>query len=653
MKRMTTRPANSRILKDQKIKFMLDQILFLRRLLKVITFYTIVAFTATSCDDEKEAAQPQPTITSLSITEGEVGTSVTVTGTNFGTAAADVSVFFNTTEADPTTVTNTTLTVTVPAGATSGTVKVKVKSLEASGPSFSVLAPITVSATTFTKTMQENPIGIEGPFSLGNISATTNRGTLTYSLSSQTPEGAMTINTSTGQLLVANAAAFDFEVNPSITGVVTVANGEETATANITVTITNVEEVTLSNLAFSKAENPDIENLDIGSVTCCWIGASPSFVITSQSPEGSVVINAGNGQFTVANVDAFDFETNPTITGTYSVTSQSETKTANFTISLTDVNEVPPPTVSVSVIAIVGSEATSACTDGSGNSIRLVTPYLGSFLQADGGPLELFIADKYCGARKITFPVLGSITASTLQSNNDPETYEYVDVLNKGTYNLITYRGVGFGQGNVLKVPTNGSAVSNFSSNTLNAPSGLATDDAGNIYVTELRSIKKFSSTGGSELSVYGDGQIGSVDGAAATAQFRLTSDVHVNAHGDLIVADLYAIRKIATATGTVSTLVGNGNDQNDVNGTLTTSRFSTITSIGLLPNGNIIVADSGSRKIKLVDMQSGTVATLLTFATAQPQGIIAINNDTFYFTRTNSSAIYKATLSSGCAQCR
>ncbi len=612
----------------------------------------LACLTLVSCDDE--ATQPQPTVSSLSISEGVVGTNVTITGTNFGTVAADVEVFFNTTEATVSSVTATTITTVVPAGATSGVVKVKVKALQASGPSFTVLAPITVSATAFTRTLPENPVGVEGPFVLGTVSATTNRGTLTYTLSSQTPANVMAINSSSGQLVITNTSAFDFEVNPTITGVVTVANGSETATANITITLSNVEEVTLSNLAFTKAENPDLENLSIGSVACCWIGGSPAFAITSQNPAGAVSINAGTGQITISNANAFDFETNPTITGSYSVSSQSETKTANFTITVTDVAEVVAP--AVSVIAIAGIEATSGCADGTGTTVRFTKPHLGQAKQADGDPLELYIADKNCGARKITITGTGttSVTTTTLQTNNDPATYEYVDMLNFGTYSLITYRGLGYGQGNILKVPSNGSTATNFSFNTLNAPSGLASDNSGNIYVANLRTVQKFSSTGGNVISTYGDGQFGSVDGAATVAQFRLISDVQVNADGDIIVGDLYAVRKINGTTGAVTTLAGNGNNQNDVNGTLTNARFNTINSIGVLPNGNIIVADAGSSKIKLVDVQNNQVVTLLAFNNSQPQGIVVVNNETFYFTRTNSAAIYKATITTNdCNVCR
>jgi hypothetical protein len=624
-------------------------------------------------------------------------------------------------------------------------VKVKVKSLEANGPSFTVLAPITVSVSAFNKTMQENPVGIEGPISLGNISATTNRGTLTYSISSQTPEGAMTLNTSTGQLFVANAGAFDFEVNPSITGVVTVANGEEIATANITITITNVEEVTINNLAFSKAENPDAENLGIGSVTCCWIGGSPSFVINSQNPEGAVAINAGNGQFTVANIDAFDFETNPTITGTYSVISQSETKTANFTISLTDVTEVnlsnfslsiaenpslntvigtaasfasipngvggsieysivsqtpsgamainastgqlsvantsafdfeTNPVITASIAAsnqsetknatatisvtdvsegqinvavnlVAGSETLVGCSTGSGSSVLFNSLFFGELTANESG-VYVTVADFNCGIRRVLIPNSGSASSTSISTNVAGSIL--LDVVYGASYSLATYYNSVTGAGNILKIPTNGSPTSNLlATNAVFMPTGITTDAAGNIYVAETdgRKIKVFSSTG-TFLGSYGTGAVGGADGIVNTATFARTRDVQIDANGNLYVADRSSVRKIDT-NGNVTTVAGANNLTGDAIGSATAARFNEIYAIGLLPNGGIVVADHGNGKIKLIDV-NGNVTTL-TSGDYVPSGIMIQDNNNFFFT--SNSAIYKVTLSTGCAQCR
>jgi hypothetical protein len=632
--------------KMQSITLLKSSIMNLLKKVSLLSFFLVVVF---ACDNDE--TQPMPTVTALSIAEGEVGTSVTITGTNFGTKAADVSVFFNTTETDPVSVSNTSIVATVPAGASTGVVTVKVKSLEASGPSFTVLAPITVSASAFATTITENPVGIEGPVILGTISATTNRGTLTYSLSSQSTAGAMAINGSTGQLTVANASVFDFEVNPTLTGVVKVANGEETATANITITVTNVEEVSINNLAFSKAENPDVENLGIGSVTCCWIGGSPSFIITSQNPEGAVAINAGNGQFTVANIDAFDFETNPTITGTYSVISQSETKTANFTISLTDVTENSETVIPTTYSVFSGNETVADCTNGSGGNIRFTNPYFGYTHVPDGYPWSLYVSDLACGVKRIDVNADGSQTSTTVFTNSAPQTWEYTDMVYSadGSYLLMVYRGVNNGNGNVLShtivnVDGNGGTLTNnFSSVTLLNPEGLARDSNGKIWVTEPRTIKKFNVATfglGTLQATYGNaGSAASIDGTLTEARFTRVRDVQAAADGIVYVADQNSVRKISEATNTVSTIA---------------SGFDNPRAIGVLPNGNIIVADTGNGKIRLINASTGEKSTLIeNLGDYPPSGIMIQSNEVFYFTRAGKSAIYKANISYGCNDCR
>jgi hypothetical protein len=66
------------------------------------------------------SAQALPTITSFSPLTGNVGATVTITGTNFNTTAANNIVFFGATKATVSAATATSLTVTVPAGATYG-----------------------------------------------------------------------------------------------------------------------------------------------------------------------------------------------------------------------------------------------------------------------------------------------------------------------------------------------------------------------------------------------------------------------------------------------------------------------------------------------------------------------------------------------------
>jgi hypothetical protein len=106
-----------------------------------------------SCKKDKDttpAPTPEPaqTITSISPTSGARNTVVTITGTNFGTNTSALKVFFNGVQGTVQTATATAITATVPAGASTGAVKVEKNSVQVSGPLFTFQGNGTV--TTFT-----------------------------------------------------------------------------------------------------------------------------------------------------------------------------------------------------------------------------------------------------------------------------------------------------------------------------------------------------------------------------------------------------------------------------------------------------------------------------------------------------------------------
>lgn len=102
----------------------------------------------------------------------------------------------------------------------------------------------TISIVDFTKNINENPIA---GLSLGFVEAITNQGTLSYSIITQTPNQALEINASTGEIFVLTASLFDFETYPSITGIVKVDNSSESKTATITINLNDLNDVSDTN----------------------------------------------------------------------------------------------------------------------------------------------------------------------------------------------------------------------------------------------------------------------------------------------------------------------------------------------------------------------------------------------------------------------
>jgi len=97
-----------------------------------------------------------------------------------------------------------------------------------------------ISVNDFSATVDENQ---STGTVLGSIDATGTDGTFTYSISNQTPTGALSIDTTTGSVTVANENAFDFEANPTITANVSVTGATITETITATITLNNIDDI--------------------------------------------------------------------------------------------------------------------------------------------------------------------------------------------------------------------------------------------------------------------------------------------------------------------------------------------------------------------------------------------------------------------------
>ena len=122
--------------------------------------------------------------------------------------------------------------------------------------------PITITVSDLSTTIAENP---PANAVLGTVQGSASSGTVTYAITSQSVAGAIAINASNGQLTVADASLFDFETVTSLTAVVRVSAGAVTKDANVTITLTDVDENTGSSrtlwqgdiITFSKPNGGD------------------------------------------------------------------------------------------------------------------------------------------------------------------------------------------------------------------------------------------------------------------------------------------------------------------------------------------------------------------------------------------------------------
>jgi len=164
---------------------------------------------------------PAPSITSLSVTSGVVGTSVTITGTNFGATQGTGTVSFNGTDATPTSWSATSIVVTVPVEATTGNVVVSASGVASNGINFTVVEGLGITSVSPSSGVVGAEIAIAG------IGFGSTQGSSTISLNGTTAVVASWSDTSIITFVPSGASTGPFTVT---------VNGNPTSSSSFTVT---------------------------------------------------------------------------------------------------------------------------------------------------------------------------------------------------------------------------------------------------------------------------------------------------------------------------------------------------------------------------------------------------------------------------------
>ena len=152
---------------------------------------------------------------------------------------------------------------------------------------------------------------------------------------------------------------------------------------------------------------------------------------------------------------------------------------------------------------------------------------------------------------------------------------------------------------------------------SLATPSGMCIDAAGNVYSTDFAShrIRKITPTdsiytiGGTGVGGYtGD------NGQATNARVDRPYGITIDTSGNLYIVDMYddVVRKIAKATGVVSTIcgIGIGGYYGD-NGPATAAHMEQPTGICIDNTGNLYIADKGNNRIRKISTSTGIITTV------------------------------------------
>ncbi len=283
----------------------------------------------------------------------------------------------------------------------------------------------------------------------------------------------------------------------------------------------------------------------------------------------------------------------------------------NLYVADTQFHTILKTSSSGTFLAAIGA-GTAGSADGSLTTAQFLAPQSLAFDSAG----NLYVADTGNHTiRKITF---SSATVTTLAGKagtagstfgagtnaqfNSPTGLAFsptglLYVADSGNHRICTVDSAG------LVAPFAGSASTSGATDgagiaaQLAAPTALAIDAAGNVYVADAtnNNIRKIDSSGNVTT-------IGTFATAGVTLQFP--TGVAVDGAGNLYVSDTGHARIVELdSSGGISVLAGNGTT-GLVDGTAATARFNAPARLALDPQGNLLVADSGNNAIRRISVR-------------------------------------------------
>lgn len=237
------------------------------------------------------------------------------------------------------------------------------------------------------------------------------------------------------------------------------------------------------------------------------------------------------------------------------------------------------------------------------------------------------IGDKVC--RRCRFSGAGFVICLTLALASSVE--------GQTSYTFSTF----VGEASIGNIDGIGSEVRFFN------PSGVALDDAGNLFVADWRNhtIRKMSATGRVTTIAGKPGMSGSADGNLSNALFSYPYGVAGANDGNLYVADRgnHTVRKI-TPAGIVSTFAGQAGKAGNADGAGPSAAFNAPTGVVADVAGNVYVADMGNRAIRKISPDG--VVTTFAGNVGTPNGVAMDGSGNLYVADWGSQTIRKITIS-------
>jgi sugar lactone lactonase YvrE len=449
-------------------------------------------------------------------------------------------------------------------------------------------APPTATAPTITTqpTSQTVTVGASVTFT----TAASGSPTPTY----QWQKGAATIAGATSaSYTIASAATGDAGTYAAIA---TNSAGSATSTA---ATLT-VNSAPTTATAPAITTQPTSQTVTVGASVTFTAAASGSPTPTYQWQKGAAnIAGATSASYTIASAATGD-------AGTYAVIAANSAGSATSAAATLTVNPAPDNPIGNTLLQFPVSIARDSAgdlfvADASSNTIRKITS--GGMVTTLAGLSGVAGSRDGVGSGAL-FSQPGALTTDNAGNVYIADTGNATirRIMPDGT--VSTLAGSSASRGNQDGVGNGAS---------FNVPSGIAIDDAGNLYVTDAFNATIRKVTAGGAVSTLAGSAMnrGEADGTGSAAQFNYPNGVAVDSAGILYVADTYndTIREV-TAGGMVTTLAGSAGIVGANDGTGINALFNQPYDIAVDGAGNVYVADTANATIRRIT-PAGAVTTV------------------------------------------
>ena len=146
----------------------------------------------------------------------------------------------------------------------------------------------------------------------------------------------------------------------------------------------------------------------------------------------------------------------------------------------------------------------------------------------------------------------------------------------------------------------------------LRSPVGVKVDPAGNLYIVDQGNNRIRKVSGGVITTVAGGGASSDIgdNGPATSAQLNGPTRVAIDSAGNMVIADCYNYRIRKVSGGVITTVAGNGSaSYSGDNGPATIAQMNSPAGVAVDSAGNLYVADSDNHRIRKI---SGGVITTI-----------------------------------------